>query len=174
MEISFVKVNDNQIDQLVAIGKTSFSDAYSEQTKVEDMEIYLNNAFQISKIKQEISNAQSVFYFVRKNTETVGYIKLRWDRTPQPIKNEKSLEIERFYLLKDYYKQGIGAEMLRFCENYARDHYFQSIWLLVWQENQRALQFYQQKGFDKFGIKLFEFAGIYEENWLMKKLLITT
>ena len=56
------------------------------------------------------------------------------------------VEIVRLYLLREFYGQGIGKAMLQEVETHFDAKYER--WLDVWQDNQRALDFYLAQGYE--------------------------
>ncbi len=170
----FFRISKNDVQALVKLSRQTFWEAYIAQTSEEDMNEYLDRAFSPSQLLEEIQNPKTVFYFVQEKNQRVGYLKMRWDRTPAQLPFDLSVEIERFYLLQDFYGQGLGQKMLDFCEALANKKGFVWMWLLVWPENKQGLRFYQKNGFEQFATKGFEFGGVVNEDWLMRKAIVSS
>ena len=169
--LQFVPIKDKDLDILVALARQTFMDAYAHKTPAKDMETYCNKAFDRQNLDEEGKNTDAMFFFVKKERQNIGYIKLRWDRTVPELEGETALEIERFYLLKAYYGMGFGKPMLHFCEKFAKMKRMKWLWLLVWPENEQGISFYKKTGFEKFADKIFDFAGHLETDWLFRKLV---
>jgi len=165
----FLRVSEEDVEALVKLGRQTFREAYIAQTSEDAMNEYLDKSFTPTKILEEIRHLQTVFYFVQKENQQVGYLKMRWDRTPSQLPFNLSVEIERFYLLKDFQGQGFGQSMLDFCEDFTSKKGFVWMWLLVWPENKQGLHFYQKNRFEQFATKKFEFGGEVTDDWLMRK-----
>ena len=56
-----------------------------------------------------------------------------------------TLEIVRLYLLREFYGKSIGKALLHEVEGYFGSNH--EIWLDVWEENKRALDFYLAQGY---------------------------
>lgn len=63
---------------LQKIGKQTFHEAFSENNSEENMSTYLNNAFSIKKLVEELSNKESNFYFAKLDREIIGYLKINF------------------------------------------------------------------------------------------------
>ena len=81
------------------------------------------------------------------------------------------LEIARLYVLKDFIGQKVGAALMKECISIAKGKGKQSIWLGVWEKNQRAIDFYSRWGFEKFSECDFLLGDDMQKDWLMKKEL---
>lgn len=59
---------------------------------------------------------------------------------------EGAVEISRLYVLREFYGQGIGKALLREVDSFFDPKY--EIWLDVFEENQRAVDFYLSQGYE--------------------------
>jgi ribosomal protein S18 acetylase RimI-like enzyme len=73
------------------------------------------------------------------------------------------MEIERIYVLKEYYGKGAGRQLMGFAKSVAAARGIERIWLGVWEENDRALRFYNNNGFTTFGRHIFKLGD--EDQW---------
>jgi ribosomal protein S18 acetylase RimI-like enzyme len=83
---------------------------------------------------------------------------------------EDSLEIERIYVLKEYQGKGIGNELLNLAKHIANQKNAPYIWLGVWEENKKAIAFYEKNGFITFDQHVF-MVGEDRQIDLMMKLV---
>jgi ribosomal protein S18 acetylase RimI-like enzyme len=152
---------------LVEISRNTFIDAFEKDNDPNDFRDYINNAFSKSSIKQQLINPESKFYFVYKNNSLVGYFKLNWGAA-QSESFEKSLELERIYVLPQHQNQGLGRSFLQYIINFAKSKNFVSMWLGVWQKNESAVRFYKQHGFNTFGTHPYFIGKDKQTDWLMR------
>lgn len=59
--------------------------------------------------------------------------------------------MERIYLLKEFYGLQLGLELFQFNVNLSKSNGQKGMWLFVWKENKRAVNFYQKMGFKIIG-----------------------
>ena len=57
---------------------------------------------------------------------------------------ENITKLERIYLLKEFY---LGAELFEYNVRLAKENNQKGMWLFVWVENERAVNFYKKNGF---------------------------
>jgi predicted acetyltransferase len=72
------------------------------------MKIYLDCAYNIDKLKNELSDKNSKFYFLYANDALAGYIKINENEAQTDINDEQSLQVERLYIIKEYQGSGLG------------------------------------------------------------------
>jgi GNAT superfamily N-acetyltransferase len=168
MKVEFKKVSENEIETLCQLGKSTFYETFSSQNTAERMEMYLQDAFSPVRIKSELKDANNSFFFVCLNAKPIGYIKLKYNAGIEFIHADEALEIERFYLTKDYYGKGIALQMMEHCVDIAMRLHKKIVWLGVWELNPRAMRFYEKMNFKPCGRKVFLMVD--EEQWdvLMK------
>jgi ribosomal protein S18 acetylase RimI-like enzyme len=81
------------------------------------------------------------------------------------------LEIERLYVLKEYHGKQVGALLYEQALAISKERKAPYIWLGVWEENPRAIRFYQKQGLVEFGEHIFQLADDEQRDVLMKKTL---
>ncbi len=167
MEIRPVQYNQAEI--LAPFARALFYDAYKDSTDGEDMGVYLDNAFNLSKVQKEISNPKIQYFFACQNDELIGYLKLRWDRNDEKLEDFNPIELQRIYLKREYWGKQLGSELLNFSFNYAIESGFDCLWLLIYRENKKAMRFYQKHGMEIFGERYFLFGNTQHLDWVLLK-----
>jgi ribosomal protein S18 acetylase RimI-like enzyme len=120
-------------------------------------------------LTDEIKNKNSELYFAILNEKAIGYLKLNFGQSQTEIKNDNALEIERIYVLKDFYGKNIGKLLYEKALSIAKQKKVEYIWLGVWEENPRAISFYKKNGFVEFDKHIFK-LGEDEQTDIMMKL----
>jgi diamine N-acetyltransferase len=170
--MKIIQCNLRHTDELLQISKQTFYDAFEKPSNPDNFKAYVTKAFTPSVVEAELKNPDSVFYFFKNNAEeTIGYVKLRWDRSEEFFPTERALELQRIYLLEKFWNKGYGKTLLNFCEDYGKKHGFLWIWLCVWLENDGAIRFYEREGWEKFGRKDFPFGNEIHNDFVLRKKL---
>jgi diamine N-acetyltransferase len=162
------KVTLADIDQLQKIGIQAFYEAFSEVNTEENMQTYLNEAFSIEKLTPQINDKYSEFYFARLDNQVIGYLKINFGPAQTELKDDKGLEIERIYVLKDFYGKAVGQLLYEKAMQIARLSKVEYIWLGVWEENLRAISFYKKNGFVAFDTHIFILGDDVQTDIMMK------
>jgi diamine N-acetyltransferase len=170
--MALIRCDETHLSTLLPVAKQSFIDAFEKDSNPENFKLYVAKAFTEEAMLEELQHPESVFYAL--NTEggdMTGYVKLRWDRSEDFFPNEKAIELQRIYLLAQFWNKGYGKILLDFSENYAREHGFEWIYLVVWLENHAAIRFYERNGWEKFARKDFMFGEEVHHDWVLRKRL---
>lgn len=173
MELTLQHCSMADLDELILISRETFTEAFAAQNNPEDFEHYLNTALTKDKIVRELEHPQTSFYFVKKSKETVGFFKINDATAQTDINDNTSYELERIYVLSNHQGHGIGEWMIKQVIHLSQEAKKEYIWLGVWEENIRAIRFYENKGFIKFGRHPYYIGKDKQMDWLMKLDLTT-
>lgn len=165
------KISIHDIDQLQKIGKESFVESFAAVNTKENMKTYLAKAFANEKLKTELTDVNSEFYFVEHEGQTIGYLKINFGSAQTDLQNENALEIERIYVLKAYHGKKVGQLLFEKAIDVAIRKKVDYMWLGVWEENPRAIRFYQKNGFVEFDKHPFVLGSEEQIDILMKLTL---
>lgn len=107
-KIKVTKTGKEEILQLQKIGRETFYETFSGSNTEENMKSYLESGFSTDKLTTELNSKTSEFYFAKLDSEVVGYLKLNFGQSQTELKDEKALEIERIYVLKEFHGKKKG------------------------------------------------------------------
>jgi len=102
------KAVETDLINLQNIGKLTFFETFSADNSVQNLKTYLESAFATEKVKSELSDKNSEFYFAEIHNKIIGYLKVNFGDSQTEIKSKKSLEIERIYVLKEFHGKSAG------------------------------------------------------------------
>jgi ribosomal protein S18 acetylase RimI-like enzyme len=156
---------------LQRIGRTTFSETFSDVNTEENMQKYLDEGFSIEKLTDELNNPDSIFYFAELNNKTIGYLKLNVGSSQTELKDIKALEIERIYVLKEFQGRNIGQMLYDKAIQIAMNAKVEYVWLGVWEHNPKAISFYEKNGFIVFDRHIFRLGDDEQTDLMMKKHL---
>ncbi len=170
--ITLQKVTPNEIDQLQEIGKQTFYETFAGSNSVKDMQKYLDKSFSETKLTAELTDKDSAFFFAKHVNKVIGYLKVNFGQSQTELKDDKALEIERIYVLRQFHGKKVGQMLYDQAIQIARQKNAEYVWLGVWEENPRAISFYKKNGFVEFDKHVFK-LGNDEQTDIMMKLLLT-
>ena len=99
----------------------------------------------------------------------IGYAKLLAGETPSAVRGPAPVELVRIYLERDAIGKGYGSKLLRACLGTAGRGGFETIWLGVWEQNDRAIQFYESWGFRRVGEQTFLLGSRRQTDFVMAR-----
>ena len=168
-KIQIKKVSLPDIDELQSISRQTFLETFAEGNTESDMKKYLEENLSIAKLTSELVIPDSEFYFALIQNKVVGYLKLNFGDAQTELKDQKALEIERIYVLKEFHGQKVGQIIYDTALQIASSIKADFLWLGVWENNSRAINFYKKNGFKEFDKHIFK-LGDDEQTDIMMKL----
>lgn len=166
--IKVISVTLNDIDQLQKIGMQTFYETFSAGNTEENMKKYLDKGFSIEKLTDELNDKNVEFYFAIIDNKVIGYLKLNIGQSQTELKDDKALEIERIYVLKEFHGKSAGQLLYDKAIKIAREKNADYVWLGVWEENPRAINFYKKNGFVEFDKHVFRLGNDEQTDIMMK------
>ncbi|WP_400260871.1 GNAT family N-acetyltransferase [Sphingobacterium sp. SG20118] len=163
------RVTLNDIEQLQQIGRETFSETFSESNTEENMNKYLADGFSKEKLTEELNNKSSEFYFAVLEEKVIGYLKLNFGASQTELQDNSSIEIERIYVLQEYHGKKVGQILYDKAMQVANEKKVKNVWLGVWEENPRAIRFYQKNGFVEFDKHIFVLGDDEQTDIMMRK-----
>ena len=119
--------------QLQAFSRRLFFETFADMNTPENMAVYLDKAFAAEKIRAELSDENSVFYFLYRGGKLAGYLKLNEAPAQTDIHDEQSLEIERIYVSKEFQGEGLGRCLMEKAVSTAIRRKKKYVWLDVYK-----------------------------------------
>ena len=166
--IEIKRISQADISQLQAIGRQTFLETFADQNTPEDMQKYLDNSFNPDKLSSELSDPDSELYFASADNNVIGYLKVNFGQAQTELKDNRSVEIERIYVLKEYHGKKVGQILYDKALEIARQRNAEYVWLGVWEENLRAISFYKKNGFVEFDKHIFKLGNDEQTDILMR------
>ena len=161
-----------EIAQLQTIGRQTFAETFSESNSAQNMAKYLEEAYSHEKLIAELNDINSMFYFAMYENEVIGYLKLNFGASQTELKDNTALEIERIYVAKAFHGKKIGQLLYDKAFEVAKEKKVEYIWLGVWEENHRAINFYTKNGFVAFDKHIFVLGEDAQTDIMMKLELV--
>lgn len=167
--ITIRQVKPEEAAELAKLSADLFSETFADSNSPEDMELYLEESFNVEKIQQELTDPNTSSFYAVKNSMPIGCIKLILPDAS--FTGKKSVELSRLYVSKFYHNQKVGATLMQFAIDFARNNQAEKLWLGVWEHNQKAIDFYLKWEFVKTGTLDFKLGNDLQQDWLMEKNL---
>jgi diamine N-acetyltransferase len=95
-------------------------------------------------------------------------LKINFKEAQTELKENKTIEIERIYVLKDFYGKNVGQLLYDKAIKIAKQKNVEYVWLGVWEENPRAINFYKKNGFVEFDKHIFKLGNDEQTDIMMK------
>lgn len=167
-KISIRKIGLNDLEQLQYISRYIFTETFAATSDPANLEKYLTEAYATNQLKNELNNPNSAFYFAELEGTVLGYLKINTGNAQTEPQDEDTLEIQRIYVLQAFHGKEVGQLLMNKAIEIAKELNKRYVWLGVWEQNPRAIRFYEKNGFVVFGEHLFQFGNEAETDIMMK------
>ncbi len=143
------KARMDEAEMIADLSRKTFFDTFAPSNKMEDMELFLSEQFTRPALEKEVLDEKGIFYILEKEGTVLGYARV--GRGAGSDNQSDSVEIARFYMVKEAIGTGAARQLMLFCLQNARETGYKKAFLSVWKENHRAIAFYRKFGFEVIG-----------------------
>jgi ribosomal protein S18 acetylase RimI-like enzyme len=158
---------------LATLGKRLFREAFGSANTAEDMRFYLRSAFSTKRQARELAAPSTRAWLAEDDAQTaIGYAMLRQGPPETTPEVRNAVEIVRFYVDAAWHGRGVAAALMMACVDQAREWECDGLWLGVWDQNARAIAFYQKAGFRIAGTQPFQLGEDRQRDFIMVRPLL--
>jgi ribosomal protein S18 acetylase RimI-like enzyme len=154
---------------LCALSRKTYDETFRQMNSEATMEAYLAQSFDIHKMRGELTNHNSAFYFLYADKELAGYLKLNEADAQTDLHETQALEIERIYVDSAFQGKGLGQILMNKALALAAMKEKLFAWLGVWEKNEKAIAFYKKNGFYEIGKHSFVMGEEIQSDFVMRK-----
>jgi diamine N-acetyltransferase len=165
--IRFATITDAEL--IADMSRQTFYETFAVSNTKANMDIFMNETFTKEVLMKEVGMPDNIFFLAYDGDEPVGYVRMHQSANPPELVN--AIEIARIYATTNAIGKGVGKILMQQCIAIAAEKKKDTIWLGVWEHNQRAIDFYSKWGFEKFSTHVFMLGTDTQTDWLMKKSL---
>lgn len=156
-------------DVLRELSVRTYYETFAHMNTPEDMEEYLARAFAPGKLRAELADGDSSFYFLYADERLAGYLKLNEAAAQTDVNDADALEIERIYVSAEHQGTGLGRYLMEQALAEAVRRNKRYVWLGVWEKNDKAIRFYERNGFYRIGNHPFVMGTDEQNDYVMRK-----
>ncbi len=149
--ISIVLATKNDFKLLSDIGRQTFIESHGKSAPNADIAFYLDKKFTESALQDELADVNNIYHIIYYEDKPVGYSKIILNVEVSAVSSKNITKLERLYILEEFYDKKLGLELFNFNVALSKNNQQAGIWLFVWQENKRAINFYKKNGFEVIG-----------------------
>jgi diamine N-acetyltransferase len=158
-----------------AFAERLFRETYVDGYDPEDIDDYVSKSFNVAQQTAElIEPGGRVLAIEDSQNGLLGFAHMRQTPAPAALDGRVALEISRFYVDRPWHGRGIARVLMSACIAEARSRGADALWLLVYQDNPRAVAFYEKSGFRRAGTQPFQLGRRVDQDWLMVRVVAGT
>ena len=140
---------------LAELAARTFHETFAAENRPEDMALHLARSYGTSQQESELTDPNIATLLVEIDGELAGYAQLRTNMAPECVTGESPVELWRFYVDQPWHGRGVAQGLMRSVDAEAIRRGGRTLWLGVWERNERAKAFYHKSGFTDAGLQVF-------------------
>ena len=165
--VRFRRATPADASDLLDLAVRIYDETFSAVNTPQNMRAYLSQAFTLPQLETDLRDSQILFHVAEVEEQLIAYSKLVDRPAPECITGEAAIEIERFYIDRRWHGAGVSASLMEICLKEARQRGFKTIYLGVWEHNDRAVAFYRKWRFTRVGEHIFQMGDDPQVDWWM-------
>ena len=143
---------------LAELARRTFYDTFASTNDPTDMALFLAESYGVDQQTLELNNRDITTLLVEEDGEAVAFAQIRAGHVPDCVSSADPIELWRFYVAHQWHGRGIAQSLMDRVKTEARVRGAKTLWLGVWERNDRARAFYAKCGFTDAGEHLFLFG----------------
>jgi len=149
--------------RLAEFAARTFEETFAHGTPPDDLRVFLAKTYNEAQQAKEIADPRVVTLLCEVDGELAAFAQLKLESDPSRI------ELGRLYVDRTQHGRGIAQAMMQRCLDEARTRGATTIWLGVWEHNERAKAFYRKHGFVATGEQVFIVGSDVQTDQVMER-----
>lgn len=150
-EYSIIKatVKDNFL--LAELAETTFLESHGHSAAPADINSYIQGKYTPAVLAEELADPANIYHLLYYGDAPAGFSKIMLNSGHEDIPEPNVTKLERIYMLKEYYGKKLGHALFQHIRQLSQRECQAGMWLYVWKQNTRAVDFYTREGFRVIG-----------------------
>lgn len=155
--------------RLDAMARASWIDTFAHSCSAADAALYLDQAYgPAGALMRDLSDPAHHFHLAEQAGEIIGYAKLSAPWLPPGVAGPQARQLSQLYVDKAWHGHGIAQVLMGWTIERAREAAAEELLLTVWENNHRAMRFYQRYGFVEIGDYAFPVGEQIDRDLIMR------
>jgi diamine N-acetyltransferase len=146
-------------NQLAEFARRTFCATYAAKNTAENLSDHLAESFGVEQQSAELVDSSVTTLLALAGKELHGYAQLRPGVAPGCPVSPSSFELHRFYVDASAHGRGLAQQLMAAAIDKVVSLGADQLWLGVWEQNPRAIAFYQKQDFSDAGYTEFKLGA---------------
>jgi ribosomal protein S18 acetylase RimI-like enzyme len=151
MNIIIRRADQNDATFISLLGRITFREAFGSIWKPQTLLNYLQATFNVDKIASSISKINNQFWVALADDLPVGFIKIKINSQNEAVDDKNAAQLQKIYVLNDFTGRQIGQQLQDVAISYLQQQGKKTLWLVVWDGNKKAINFYNKHQYTTTG-----------------------
>ena len=156
---------------LARMAARTFEETFGPANHPADMALYLSSAYGLAQQSAELADPAMDTVLAEVDGTLAGYAQIREGSAPDCVTGAAPIEIRRFYVDAPWQGRGLAQALMRAVHSAVARRGGRTLWLGVWERNERAQAFYRKCGFVDVGSQPFVLGRDRQTDRIMTRAL---
>ena len=167
----FRQASSEDAERLRTFAARIYYETFASVNTPENMRAYMETAFDSKYFVDELRDPRATFLIAEIEDQLSAYAKLFAAGAPECVSGEAPIELVRFYVDQTWQGSGLAAALMEECIAESKRRGFRTMFLGVWEKNERAKAFYRKWNFERVGEHVFYMGDDPQIDWWMVRAL---
>lgn len=140
---------------LAELAARTFRETFAADNRPEDIALHVAEAYGPLQQGRELADPHITTLLVESEGDLAGYAQLRRGPAPACADGDAPIEVWRFYIAHAWHGRGLAQLLMQRVESDAAQLGARTLWLGVWERNERAKAYYRKSGFVDVGSHIY-------------------
>jgi diamine N-acetyltransferase len=155
--------------ELAAFAERTFRETFGGFNTPENMDAFCARTYGEAMQRRELDDPLWHTVLVRAEDELIGYLQVRRGSAPDCVTGPDPVELQRIYVDAGWHGQGVAQALIAEALDIARQVGGRTMHLGVWENNHRALAFYEKLGFRRVGEREFLLGTAVDRDYILAR-----
>lgn len=167
--LSYRSPSPADTEKLANLGRDTFIETFGHLYRPRDLQTFLASKYTPEIIAREIADPALRHQAVESQGDLVAFIKIGPLGLPVPAPLSPAGEIKQLYVRQSFAGQGLGKQLMSWAFAQMKAAGIAHLYLSVFSENVRAINFYRRCGFRKCGEYHYPVGEQLDLEWIMHR-----
>ena len=158
-------------EALAALASRLFEETFAAANDPEDMALHLSRTYGRAEQERELATAEMATILAEADGRLIGFAQLRAGHAPPCVVGPRPIELLRLYVDRPWQGRGVAPALMETVVAEALRRRAATLWLGVWERNERAQGFYRKCGFVDVGSQPFVLGTDRQTDRIMSRSL---
>lgn len=159
--------------ELAELAARTFHETFAADNRPDDLALHLAAAYGPAQQHAELTSPNTTTLLAEVDARLIAYAQLRTGEAPECVRGEWPVELWRFYVSQEWHGRGVAQTLMRSVETEASRRGGRTLWLGVWERNDRAQAYYRKAGFVDVGSHVFTVGTDLQTDRILERSLST-
>ncbi len=159
----------NDAAVIAEVSARFFARTFGPDNNPTQLAAYLKSSFSEELQRRELEDPACTYLLLDVDGSLGAFALLRHNTTNPSVQGDAPVELQRFYVDHDFHGSGVAAQFMDACVETAQSRGGRTLWLCVWEQNPRAIRFYEKRGFADVGRTVFHMGSDVQHDRVMAR-----